>query len=323
MNENTAKKILQRLFQNEVEMTPLTRSELKDLPIAARNRFLYARVAVGGEEFFLVCEGQSDELGKVAMYAKWKKRLERILGGRVVFGFPPLAARFRYRYNKEGLPYISEDGSAYVPGVVSMSLKAVAVRTKTPDKLSALAQLMVLRDILWMDVHGLTKTELAQKLGYSRVAVGTAVKELVDFGLSEYEGCMRMTSRGKALWEVSRKLMGSPIVSTCYLGGAEQKIKMLQSGETALSCMSLLEAPAMPVVALGRREFYELRKAGGTDLLEDDYGAAMQLQVWRYSPDALVDSSSDVVDVLSLMLSFDDSVDARIQQELLTLKMPW
>ena len=67
MNENTAKKILQRLFQNEVEMTQLTRSELKDLPIAARNRFLYVRVAVGGEEFYLVCEGQSDELGKVAM----------------------------------------------------------------------------------------------------------------------------------------------------------------------------------------------------------------------------------------------------------------
>lgn len=323
MKEKTVKKNLQRLFQREVEMTLLTQPELKALPIAARNRFLYARVAVGGEEFFLVFEEQSDELGKVAMYFKWKKRLERILGGRVVYGFPPLAARFRYRYNKEGLPYISEDGSAYVPGVVSMSLKPVAVRTKTPDKLSALAQLIVLRDILWMDVHGLTKTELAQKLGYSRVAVGTAVKELVDFRLSGYEQSLSMTSRGKALWEASRSLMTSPVVSTCYLGGTLQKIKMLQAGETALSCMSLLETPSLPVVAIGRREFYQLKKTEGLDLLEDDYGASMQLQVWRYAPDALVDSMSEVVDVLSLMLSLGDSVDERVRQELLTLKMPW
>lgn len=323
MNVNDIKKILLHLFRSDVAIALLTREKLKKLPLDARHRFQYYHVEAHCVKFFLAVEEDDSELGRVAVYSKWRHRLESIFGGLVVFAMPALAAIHRHRYNKEGLAYISEDGSAYVPGLICANLKPVAVKKPERADFSSLAQLLVIREITRGDLNGATQSNLAGVLGYSKVAIGNAVRELVRAGLCRYDGCVLMNYRGKSLWENSLPMLKSPVLSTHYLRTLIEETDVLTAGASALARLSLLEAPDLPVVALGRKEYLKLKKMGKLDESTDDYDAVIQLQVWGYAPQLSAGKDAVIVDSMSLYLSMMTNADDRVEQELSRLKMPW
>ena len=91
------------------------------------------------------------------------------------------------------------------------------------------------------------------------------------------------------------------------------------AGLTALSDQTMLAPPGCPVRAIGSAQWIRVKQQDPDftelDALEPD---AIELQIWRYSPDPMAHNS--VVDPLSLYLSLRDSEDERIITALETLR---
>lgn len=293
------------------------------LPLQFRYRYQYYRVSCQRTEFVLAVEDATEELGHVSMYLKHAERLSSLLGDDVVFFMPPVPARVRFRYMRGGLAFISADGSANLPGLLRMTKLRVSSNVPERSYCSPLAQLIVLRQLLIGDMHGVTQKEISEKLGFSRMGVSVALKELKMFGLGEYLKVFSMNERGEALWKLALPYLRAPMKSMMNVAGPAAHELGLLAGESALSRLSLLDEPLLPVRAVAHAEFLSLRKTGQLTVCRDMEEADAVLQVWSYPPQLLLSPGGRCVDVLSLRLSFSDSENDRVLQELNRLAMPW
>lgn len=323
MKHSSIEKRLESLLGDNVRISEQSHSLAAVLPMSLRNRFQYYQVEQDGLSFMLAVEKSVSTLGKLTAYTKLKSRLENILGKDIVFYMPPLPANIRFRYMKAGLPYISEDGSANLPGILRMSLKKVAMPQKKSNKLTPLAQLIILRQLLKEDLEGRTQLEASNILAVSRMGISKALQELKQHQLCGYSGSIRFSLLGEALWEQAYPLMKTPVHAQHFIQAPTNKQAMLISGESALAQQSLLMETGLLTVAIGRKEYAELLKKGLFNFAADEEDANFILQVWNYPPALLVHPESRYVDPLSLILSLAGSSDERVLQELNQLQLPW
>ena len=323
MDFSTIEERLKSLLGDNVKITRLPHSQTAALPMSLSHRFQYYQVEQDARSFMLAVENSVSILGKLTAYTKLKARLENILRKDLVFYMPPLPANIRFRYMKAGLPYISEDGSANLPGILRMSLKKVAMPQKPGNKLSPLAQLIILRQLLKEDMEGRTQQEASNILNVSRMGISKALRELKYHQLCDYAGSIRFSLLGEALWEQAYPLMKTPVHAQHFIQAPTNKQAMLISGESALAQQSLLMETGLLTVAIGRKEYAELLKKGLFNFTADEEDANFILQVWNYPPALLVHPESRYVDSLSLILSLAGSSDERVLQELNQLQFPW
>lgn len=323
MKHSSIEKRLESLLGDNVRISEQSHSLAAVLPMSLRNRFQYYRVEQASLSFMLAVEKSVSTLGKLTAYTKLKSRLENILGKDTVFYMPPLPANIRFRYMKAGLPYISEDGSANLPGILRMSLKKVAMPQKPGNKLSPLAQLIILRQLLKEDMEGRTQQEASNILNVSRMGISKALRELKYHQLCDYAGVIHFSRLGKQLWEQAYPLMKTPVHAQHFIQAPTNKQAMQISGESALAQQSLLMETGLPTVAIGRKQYAEFKKEGLFIFGTDEEDADFILQVWNYPPSLLAQPESRYVDPLSLILSLADSNDERVLQELNQLQLPW
>ena len=323
MDFHTIEKRLKSLLGDNVKITGLPHSQTAALPMSLSHRFQYYQVEQDARSFMLAVENSVSILGKLTAYTKLKNRLENILRKDLVFYMPPLPANIRFRYMKAGLAYVSEDGSANLPGILRMSLKKVAPPQKASNKLSPLAQLIILRQILKGDMEGRTQLEASGILNVSRMGISKAMQELKHHQLGNYSGSIHFSLQGELLWKQAYPLMKTPVHTQHFIQGAPDKQYMLISGESALARQSLLMETGLPTVAIGRKQYAELVKERQFIFGTDEEEADFILQIWNYPPSLLVHQESRYVDSLSLILSMTNTSDERILQELNQLQLPW
>ena len=316
-------KQLESLLGDNIRISELSHSLTARLPMSLSHRFQYYQVEQDARSFMLAVEKSDSTLGKLTVYTKLKARLENILGKELVFYMPMLPANIRFRYMKAGLSYISEDGSANLPGILRMSLKKVAMPQKTRNKLSPLAQLIILRQLLKEDLEGRTQLEASCILDVSRMGISKALKELKQHQLCGYTRFIRFSLQAEALWKQAYPLMKTPVHAQHFIQGTTSKQAMLVSGESALARQSLLMETGLPTVAIGRKQYAKLKKEGQFISGPDEEDADFVLQIWNYPPSLLVHPESRYVDSLSLILSLADTSDERVLQELNQLQLPW
>lgn len=315
--------LVESLLGRSIYIKRLSNKELRFLPLGLQVQYDYYSIKTEGGEMVLIREDSSENNGRVKLYRKHRQQCEEAFGKAVVFYMPPIPAYVRFRYIREGLPFISEDGSANIPGLVRMSLKAVANQQPEREKLSPLAQVIILRELLQQDVDGSTQAELASKFQCSRMAICQALKELKTLRVAHYDKWVQMELRGEQLWKEARFAMENPVRKVLYLKSKQTLPGSLPAGESALSRQTLLAAPDVPVRALGRQAYQKLRNHIDFTPCNHIEEAGQLLQIWRYNPELLVSPESDCVDSLSLFLSLEHHADDRVQQELEQLVFPW
>jgi hypothetical protein len=124
-----------------------------------------------------------------------------------------------------------------------------------------------------------------------------------------HDRCLHFIHHGRSLWETAKSKLRSPIRHTIRVErSAAISSSALLAGESALSQLSMLEAPREVIYAIDSRLWRGL--SSDIERLPPGEEAACQLPIWSYNPQA--NASEGRVDPLSLFLSLEDVYDERV-----------
>jgi hypothetical protein len=254
------------------------------------------------------------------------------LGPNVAFVLDGLTSFDRNRLLRKRLPFIVPYRQMFLPGVMIDLREIHGGRGKDQlvDLLSMPAQLLLLLH-LQKPRAGPARFALyewAVALGYSRMSITRAHRDLIRGGLAEASSqgktvVMRFTDEGRALWEKALPKLRSPVQHEGYYKmPGRLPPDWLAAGLTALSLYTDLAEASQKTLAIGRQVFRLKAPAGLESVPYRDAGTVV-IQQWWYRPRILSDNHT--VDRLSLYLSLRHNADERIQSALSRLleKVKW
>jgi hypothetical protein len=251
------------------------------------------------------------------------------LGAPVVVVRGELAAWERGRYVAAGIPFVVPGEQLFLP-MLMVDLRDMKRRTapivEHRGPLSWAAQVVVLRHLLADDVAGIPLTDLAARLGYSRMTMTNVQREIEAHSLCRVEPAGRakrlvFPADRAAMWRDAQPLMRSPIRGREFLARCEADLPA--SGLSALAARTELAGPRVPVVAAPLSAARKLVELGRLEPTPDPDAEVAELELWHYDPALL--SPGDTVDPLSLVLSLQGDADERVEAALVAMleELPW
>lgn len=233
----------------------------------------------------------------------------------VVFATRHLQPHDKARYIALRVPLVVPGKVAYLPFAGTMLDTSRRDFVVNSDRLSAVAQQIVLAFLEHKLGASLGVKEGSDLLGYSIPAIQNACRELEFFGLGER--VKRPSSRaldfvfaesGRALWDKAKPLMASPVRKV--VGLAEPPADgCVVAGVDALAALGRLNAQPPTEFATVQDGFAKR----GIEVIST-LGAPYRLQLWSYAPQRL--GGKGGMDLLSLVLSLSDAKDDRVQIEI-------
>ncbi|WP_194789106.1 hypothetical protein [Pseudomonas sp. UFMG81] len=165
---------------------------------------------------------------------------------------------------------------------------------------------------------------LMGNLSYSRVTLSKVVDQLLQIGLLDpvpLKGANQAYTFSASATEVfkrARPYLRSPVKRQVAISTelAPEHGTFL-AGESALAKHTLLAAPAQPIYGMTRPHFDALLAQGSIQLSTSVDDTKAWVQIWAYDT---LETSGNGADEASLLLSLDNSQDARIQIALDELK---
>ncbi len=298
-----------------------------ELPLALSVRFSYALFHCCNKSFLAVL----DEKGDTPLnYLNYRKAIEQHTLLPIIYFITKLP---NYQYGRlidNQIPFISQSGYVYIPQLFINLPPIKVTNTLTPLKremFSPAAQTIILRHLLFRDIHGKSLRRIASILkNYSPMSIGNAKEELEEKGLCSYEGAstrgrLEFNIEDENLWRMAKPFLKSPVQRIRYIRSEVDLSHLPFSGESALSMQTLLGEPMLPTYAVGKTQIKSFLAAPGIKEVDEEY-ANVIIEHWRYTPECLMKPNDAYVDKLSLYLSLCNSEDDRVIQELNKLILP-
>ncbi len=256
-----------------------------------------------------------------AEVAKHIAHIARSFDGLVVYAAQQLSANRRARLIVNSVPFAVPGNQLYIPELAVDLREHFRTRsTRSPDQLSPVAQAVLFFEILYReklhsDSEHRTPSRLAESLCYSAMSVGRAFEELAsaDLAIVTKHGRtkqIRFATDPRALIDVSRALLRKPAKSRKFAKGRPIVPQMKVAGETALSHITSISPPRLPVFAVHSDEWRLVAATNDLTIVDDADQADSVIELWHYRPDVLSDDIT--VDPLSLYAQFWDDPDERI-----------
>ncbi len=185
---------------------------------------------------------------------------------------------------------------------------------KKDKAFSPASQAVVIYALIRQTNENLTSSHLAKKLGYTLMTINRVFAELEVAQIGELcqkgrERCWTFSDK-RTLWKQTTPFLCSPVKKRLWLKSHQLKII---AGLTALSHLSLLAPPLLPVFAASMHEWKIWQKLGFEELPSAE-GADIQLEIWHYDPDLF--AKNNIADPFSLYLSLKANQDERIESAL-------
>lgn len=221
------------------------------------------------------------------------------------------------------IPFIIPEKQLFIPNFGLDLREIYKIRETSPQKYMPATQYLFLNLLNTPELKELTPTQIANTLGYTKMSMVRAFNELentkvVTLSKVGKEKRMNTTNLTKhELWEKAVPYLQSPLQKTLHLRRMHDKNVLekdfFAAGESALSYFTMLGEPLCPTYAIYNRLWYIMTK-GEYEILPHQNDSTVQLQLWSYPPNA--DAHANIVDKLSLYLTFKDDPDERIQIEI-------
>lgn len=264
-----------------------------------------------------------------------------------IFITKALPANDRRRLIEKKVQFIVPGAQMYMPSMGMDLREHFPRRSVKVEAMGPATQAMLIRQLSTPWLGSLQTSDVALGRGYSflgkdfdysRMTLSRSVKELetldlislvtkarngfahgndVDFKMSSSE-----------LWEKARPHMKSPVKKSIWLDKvpATDPSMLMIAGESSLAIMAedtMLADPRLPVYAISVDQYNEHSNKGFIREVPEDE-AVCQVEVWSYEP-IRIHKWAPCVDMFSLILSFQDHEDPRIQQcvEELEEKVKW
>jgi DNA-binding MarR family transcriptional regulator len=310
-------------------VTLIDKSQLDRLPMYIHETFKLYRTDLFNTEIILAELKNDDELS-IQQTEKQVHQIKNLLNQKVVIVLENVQAYNRKRLIKKGINFIVPGKQLYMPDLL-IDMRESFVHTKTKQKNGTLlpsAQFLLIYHIIhrnqqWkLEEHPFK--EIAQKLGYTPMAITNAIDNLKYHELVEVEGekkkFIHFRNDRHELWNIAQeqKLLVNPVIKTVYVDEKPKDLFLLHCNASALPEYTDLSPSRQEYFAIEKTVFYGLQKSNVLVNL-NEYEGRYALEVWKYNPLTLVDELPNdmaVVDPISLYLSVKDSRDERIEMAL-------
>ena len=294
----------------------------KGLPFYMVDGKAFYEAEVMGQKFLLVSFIGESELRRDSL-KHTLNQLEITTAMPVAFAFDTLNDFQRKNLIEEGVPFVTASSIFYLPflGIAYRRRKYTASQKPLKKgeilpKLTASAQAFFLFMLYKVKETPISKSKAARANGLTPMSVSRYCKELLDRGLIQ-ETKERNTQQiccsatGRALFDKALPYLISPVKKEIILLPCEAFEKYPKAGETALSQITMLTPPKAEVAACGTHDSLANMKSLPKENLGFFKNNFVQLQVWKYDPQPLMQNNR--IDTVSLYMSLKDSPNERVQ----------
>jgi hypothetical protein len=186
---------------------------------------------------------------------------------------------------------------------------------KMQDSLSPIAQVILIRAILYKEYKEVTASDYARRSTYTTMSISRAfnelmVYELVDRNEQWKEKRYSWLYRGKDLWDKAQPFLINPVRRSVWIMD-KGRLPYCLAGISALSRYSMINKDDSITYAatsnIAMQDLGDVAKSQNVRSVDN----AIELQIWKYDPKLI--SSGDCVDPISLFLSLKDIPDDRVQ----------
>jgi len=257
-----------------------------------------------------------------ATVAKHRQMLREYTQRPLVVVADRATSAWRSRMIERGIPFVVPGNQLYLPTLGIDLREWFRPPSKGLHRLSPSAQVV----FLWALQHDAelmsNASDISRRLSYSAMTVSRALDQLEEFDLvhvsrSGRERFFQIGDDRRRVWDQAQPMLSSPVKEQVWIGLERADVPPRQAvlaGLTALSAMSMIVQPHVPVLAMNRSIFRELLQEQGARKTDAEEDANALVQIWSYSPRLL--SPGEYVDPLSLYLSLRDDQDERVQSAL-------
>lgn len=289
----------------------------KKLPLYLRNKREYYVAHMENMQCMLM-KNNSDNF-VISGFEKEMYEIEKISGMSVVLWLDAVSTYQRNALVKNRIPFIVPNSQIYVPELGICLKELCAGKREKVEKLSAIAQYLLLYFIYKEKQEEINQSEIMEYLDMSAMNVSRAVFELQELGLldTRKEGTRKLVKAiaiGKELYQLSREYLQSPVQKVIYVAGKHFDMNLPYAGETALAKRSMLNFPKRTVYAIDKKKSKDIPKEYLIDpklVANSDY---IEVELWKYNPKTF--AVDGIVDVVSLVESLKDIEDERVEKQM-------
>lgn len=218
---------------------------------------------------------------------------------------------------KYQIPFVVPGAQMYLPMLGLDLRERFSKQKKKIEKLSPAAQVVILYGIYNKNQNRHTPSELSRKLKYSKMTIGRAFDGILglDLAVEKKEGkdrFLEFENDKSILWSKTLEYMDSPVKKEVFISAMPSGINYYKAGLTALSEYTMIAPPDIENIAIYKNDFSKIREIVVDPINSDAFKFKMQL--WTYPPEFF--AKNQVVDELSLSLTFKDLEDERIEKSL-------
>lgn len=289
----------------------------KKLPLYLRNKREYYVAYMENMQCILM-KNNSDHF-IISGFEKEMHEIETISGMSVVLWLDAVSTYQRNALIKNKIPFIVPNSQIYVPELGMCIKELCAGKREKVEKLSAIAQYLLLYFMYEEKQEEISQSELMEHLDMSAMNISRAVLELQGLGLVETrkEGTRKLVKAvaiGKELYQLSREFLQSPVQKIIYAAGIHYDMGLPYAGETALAKRSMLNFPKCTVFAMDKKKSKAIPKEYLIDpkfVADCDY---VEIELWKYNPETF--AVDGIVDIVSLVESLKNIDDERVEMQI-------
>lgn len=323
MNEFT--KYFEDILGLEIELIQVPKPDLGMLPMFLGEMYDHFRIWLYTAEIQLIAYKNEDDFS-IHQLDKHIGIMRDRLQKKVVFYADHISALNRKRLIEKGINFIVPGNQLFLPDML-IDLRENFLNQKRKlkkEKLLPSSQLILLYHLLHSKTNPLERisfTRMANRLGYTKMAVTKAVDDLLQHELCVVEGsrekCIRFLIERPSLWQEALPLLIDPVLKRVYVDEKPEGIYLLHSNESALPEYSDMNPSRQEYFAIEKQLFYNLQE-NGKFINPNDREGAFCLELWKYNPLILTEgiSGNNNVDPLSLYLSLQQLHDERVENAL-------
>ena len=288
----------------------------KGLPVFMTAQRSFFRMSYNEIAFLCVQLSKEERFGIVAL-EKQLSFLSNKYGIPVVFGFSAVTKLQRDKLLERNIPFITDNGQLYLPFLGMMLNNTFKKEKETRrDKMMPVTQLLFLYMLYKSKGQAVMKKDAAAAIGVTRTSITRASEQLVAMGLisQEIQGkeyYMRTEMSDFALYKKAKPYLINPIQRILIMEADYRYSEYVYSGESALSKVTMLNEPKIPVRAVYKADF----KADNIKEIDPKWiteEKPLCLELWKYNPAMF--ANDGIVDPVSLSNCFDGNADERIEE---------
>lgn len=285
------------------------------LPFFLREAYSFSLLRLLGREFLLVVDRQKSETPPASI-RKHMEQLQKWWPDEVIYVREQITAYNRNRLVQNKIPFVVPGNQLYLP-MLAMDLRErfLAARPEV-KKLSPAAQaaaLFAIYEQCALFDEDVTLTEWAQRLGYTKMTMTRAFRELQAIPGDGEPDLARL--RGKELWERLKPFFRSPVRKRRFYAVQETDMtELVLAGDSALAVYTMMAEPDHRTVCMTVEQWKAFQQQATPVELERSEPGCLEVQLWTYDPNLF--ARNGAADPLSVCLSYEKNADERVEMAL-------